>query len=141
MKRYVCIIGMAVIFTFGARVWAEPPSGYQGLFTGTSISLTSLNSNSSTNVNATGMPSLGYTSQASSVGSNNAGMVVNVFQPSNAPSGSFLSLWQNNQPLANIISYSKQVSANGIINNFHVGFHYQSLPTPPSHQLLFNQIP
>jgi hypothetical protein len=133
MKRYFFIIGMAAIFIFGAYAWAEPPSDYESIFTGTSMSFSSLNAHSSTDINAAGMPSLGYSSQASAVGSINAGMVANVFQSSNTPSDFFSTFWQNNQnnqPLVNIISYSNQVSANGIIDNFHVRFHYQSLPTP-----------
>jgi hypothetical protein len=133
MKRYFFIIGMAAIFIFGAYAWAEPPSDYESIFTGTSMSFSSLNAHSSTDINATGMPSLGYSSQASAVGSINAGMVANVFQSSNTPSDFFSTFWQNNQnnqplvniisysnPLVNIISYSNQVSANGIIDNFHV---------------------
>ncbi len=89
MKRYFLIIGMSAIFIFGAYAWADPPSGYEGIFAGTSMSFSSLNANLSTDVNATNMPSLGYTSQASAVGSINAGMVANIFQPSNTPSGSF----------------------------------------------------
>ena len=144
MKRYFLIIGMSAIFIFGAYAWADPPSGYEGIFAGTSMSFPSLNANLSTDVNATNVPSLGYTYQASAVGSINSGMVANIFQPSNTPSGSFFSLWQNNQnnqPLVNIISYSNQVSANGIIDNFHVGFHYQSLYTAPSPQFRFSRIP
>ncbi|MEA3360509.1 MAG: hypothetical protein U9R17_14040 [Thermodesulfobacteriota bacterium] len=144
MKRYFLIIGMSAIFIFGAYAWADSPSGYEGIFAGTSMSFSSLNANLSTDVNATNVPSLGYTSQASAVGSINAGMMANVFQSSNAPSDFFSTFWQNNQnnqPFVNIISYSNQVSANGIIDNFHVGFHYQSLYTSPSPQFSFSQIP
>jgi hypothetical protein len=144
MKRYIYITGMAAVFILGAYAWAEPPSGYEGIFAGTSMSFSSLNTNLSTDVNATGMPSLDYSSKSSGIGSFNAGMVANVFQPSSAPSDFFSTFWQNNQnnhPLVNIISYSNQVSANGIIDNFHVGFHYQSLYTAPSSQFSFSQIP
>ena len=144
MKRYIFVFGMAFIFIFGARLWAEPPSGYEGLFAGTNMSFSSLNTNVSTDINATGMPSLDYSSSSSGIGSFNAGMMANIFQSPNTPSGPFSTFWQNNhdnQPLVNIFSYSNQVSANGIIDNFQVGFHYQSLDTPSSPQLLFNQIP
>ena len=144
MKRYIFIFGMAFIFIFGARVWADPPSGYEGLFTGTSMSFSSLNTNVSTDVNATGMPSLDYSSNSSGIGSFNTGMIANIFQSPKTASGPFSAFWQNNQdnqPLVNIFSYSNQVSANGIIENFHVGFHYQSPYTAPSPQFSFGQIP
>lgn len=145
MKKYISIFALGIMLSFMLNPKTVMSSDYETILAESGMSASNLNYDPQNNPDRLDNGSPHYTCNSSGMRTINAEIKTNIFQYSTVPPAFFSNFWevdsQKNYPPQNIITYSKKVSAQGEITNFHVHFHYQSLNNSSNGGFLLDNLP